>query len=137
MLIAAAATTTGGGTSSGGSAFFLFIILGLAVLWLIVIRPQRRKQKLQQSMQSELAVGDEILTAGGVYGKVTRIDDDNDEVRVEIAPNVEVRLARRAIAAQLTEHAPGAAAATAEPEDASDERWQSSFDAESDEEKPG
>lgn len=132
MLIAAATTTTGGG-SSGGSAFFLLIIVALGAMWLIVIRPQRRKQKLQQGMQSDLALGDEILTAGGVYGKVTRIDDD--EVRVEIAPNVEVRLARRAIAAQLTEHTP---AETAEPEDASDERWQSGFDdAESGEEKPG
>jgi preprotein translocase subunit YajC len=135
MLIAA--TTTGGGTGSGGSIFFLFIVLGLGAMWLIVIRPQRRKQKLQQSMQSDLAIGDEVLTAGGVYGKVTRIGDD--EVLVEIAPNVEVRLARRAIAAQLTEHAPVAEAATGEPEpeDASDERWQSAFDAESGEEKPG
>ena len=131
MLIAAATTTTGGG-SSGGSAFFFLIILALGAMWLIVIRPQRRKQKLQQGMQAELAVGDEVLTAGGVYGKVTRVDDD---VRVEIAPNVEVRLARRAIAAQLTDHT---TAATAEPEDASDERWQSAFDAdESGEEKPG
>ena len=132
MLIAAATTTTGTG-SGGGSFFFVFILLGLAAMWLIVIRPQRRKQKLQQGMQSELAVGDEVLTAGGVYGKVTRVDDD--DVRIEIAPNVEVRLARRAIAAQLTDHT---AADTVEPENASDERWQSGFDdAESGEEKPG
>jgi preprotein translocase subunit YajC len=117
---------------SGGSVFFLFIILALAAMWLIVIRPQRRKAKLQQSMQSELAIGDEILTAGGVYGTVTRIDDDNDEVGVEIAPKVEIRLARRAIAAHLTEHAPDAATETIEPEpdDASN-------DAESDAEKRG
>ena len=121
--------------SGGGSVFFLLIILGLAAMWLIVIRPQRRKQKLQQSMQSELAVGDEVLTAGGVYGKVTEIGDD--EVRVEIAPNVEVRLARRAIAAQLTEHEPVPETASAEPVYASDERSQSASDAESDEEKPG
>ena len=135
MLIAATTTTTAGHTSSGGNYVFPIIILALGAMWLIVIRPQRRKQKLQQGMQSDLAVGDEVLTAGGMYGKVTRIDDD--EVRVEIAPKVEVRLARRAIAAQLTEPAPAATAATAEPEDASDERWQSAFDAESDEEKPG
>ena len=126
MLIAA------NSKSGGGSAFFLLIVIALGAMWLIVIRPQRRKQKLQRGMQTELAVGDDILTAGGVYGKVTRIDDD--DVRVEIAPNVEVRLARRAIAAQLTEHTP---ADTAEPEDASDEHWQSAFDAESGEEKPG
>ena len=138
MLTLIAANTK---SSSGGSAFFLIIVLALGLMWLIVIRPQRRKQKLQQSMQTDLAVGDEVLTAGGVYGKVTRIDDD--EVRVEIAPKVEVRLARRAIAAQLTEHAPVAEAATpdpadpAEPENASDERWQSAFNAESHEDKPG
>jgi len=105
MLIAAttSASTTGGG-GGGGSTFFLFIALALGLVWLIVIRPQRRKQKLQQGMQSELAIGDEIVTAGGVYGKVTRIDDD--EVGVEIAPNVEIRLARRAIAAQLPEPEP-------------------------------
>ena len=127
MLIAA------NSKSGGGSAFFLLIIVALGAMWLIVIRPQRRKQKLQQGMLSELAVGDQVLTAGGLYGKVTRLDDD--DVRIEIAPNVEVRLARRAIAAQLTDHT---AADTVEPEDASDERWQSGFDdAESGDEKPG
>jgi preprotein translocase subunit YajC len=127
MILEAAAKSSG-----GGSVFFLFIILGLAAMWLIVIRPRRRQQKLQQSMRSDLAVGDEILTAGGVYGTVTQIDEDEDEVRVEIAPNVEVRLARRAIAAQLTEHEPEAATATIDPESE-----EASNDAESDEEKPG
>ena len=134
MLIAAT-TTTGGQASSGGSAFFLFILLAFAAMWLIVIRPQRRKQKLQKSMQSDLTIGDEVLTAGGLYGNVTHIDDD--EVRVEIAPNVEVRLARRAIASQLTHKAVDDAAADDESGDASDERWQSGFDSESDAEKPG
>ena len=131
MLIAANTKPSGG----GGSFFFPLIILALGAMWLIVIRPQRRKQKIQQGMQSELAIGDEVLTAGGLYGKVTRIDED--EVGVEIAPNVEVRLARRAIAAQLTEPTPAATGETAEPEDASDERWQSAFDEKSDAEKPG
>jgi preprotein translocase subunit YajC len=135
MLFVANTTSTAAQKGSGGSYFFIFILLGLGALWLIVIRPQRRKQKLQQGMQSELAVGDEVLTAGGVYGTVTRIGDD--DVRVEIAPNVEVRLARRAIAAQFTEPAAAATDATAEPDDASDARWQSAFDAESGEEKPG
>ena len=136
MLIAAAtnATTTGGGSSGGGSAFLFIIVLAMGALWLIVVRPQRRKQRQQQSMQSDLAVGDEVLTAGGVYGKVTRIGDD--EVGVEIAPNVEIRLARRAIAAQLTEHAP-AEAATHEPDEASKERWESAFDEKSGDENAG
>jgi preprotein translocase subunit YajC len=137
MLSAVTTIMAAASKGSGGSFPSILFILALAfgALWLIVIRPQRRKQKLQQSMQSELAIGDEVLTAGGVYGKVTRIDDD--EVRIEIAPNVEVRLARRAIAAQFTEGASADAAATAEPEYASDQRSHSAFDAESDAEKPG
>ncbi len=132
MLIALTMVAAAAKKGSGGSSFLLLIILGLAAMWLIFIRPQRRKQKQQQSMQSDLMVGDEILTAGGVYGKVTQISEEEDEVRVEIAPNVEIRLARRAIAAQLTEHEPDDAAD--EPEDASDEP---APDAESDVEKPG
>ena len=129
MILIEAAAKSGG---SGGSGILIFLVLGLAAMWLIFIRPQRRKQKAQQDMQSELAVGDEILTAGGVYGTVTQIDDENDEVRVEIAPNVEIRLARRAIAAQLTEHE--SEADPAEPDDVSDE---SAADAGSDAENPG
>ena len=119
----------------GGFPSIIFIIaLAFGAMWLIVIRPQRNKQKLQKSMQSDLAIGDEVVTAGGVYGTVTEIGDE--EVRVEIAPNVEVRLARRAIAAQLTEHEPEAAVATADPPDASDED-EPRLDAESDEKNPG
>ena len=139
MLIAATTTTTGSGSGGSASVFPFILLLGIAALYLIVIRPQRRKQKLQQSMQSDLSVGTEVLTAGGVYGTVTRIDDD--EVRVEIAPNVEVRLARRAVAAHLTEREPDAADETAdeseEPDDASDASDEAALDAESVEKKPG
>lgn len=137
-MLSAVTTIMAAGSKSGGNGFssILFILaLAFGAMYLIVIRPQRRKQKIEQSMQSELAIGDEVLTAGGLYGKVTRIEDD--EVRIEIAPNVEVRLARRAIAAQLTEGADADAAETAEPEYASDARSQSALDAESDSEKHG
>ena len=130
MILEAAAKGSG-----GGSPILLFLILGLGVVWLVFIRPKRRKQKLKQSALSELAIGDEIVTAGGVYGTVTQIDDD--DVRVEIAPNVEVRLARRAIAAHLTEPEPEAAAETVDPEDASNEPEQPMLDAESAEKNPG
>jgi preprotein translocase subunit YajC len=132
MILEAAAKSG----SSGGSVFFLLIVLALGAMWLIFIRPQRRKQKLQQSMQSELAIGDEIVTAGGVYGTVTRIDVENDEVGVEIAPNVEIRLARRAIAAHLTEREPDAAGDTTDP-DPEPESEDASDDAKSVAENPG
>src|SRR5262245_13700145 len=79
-----------------GGLGFLLIILAFAFLYFVVIRPQRRRQVEQQRLLSEVAIGEEIVTAGGIYGEVTALGDD--EVTVRIAPEVEVRLARRAIA---------------------------------------
>jgi preprotein translocase subunit YajC len=84
------------GASSGGASFFLIIIVAFAVLWLLVVRPQKRRQSQQRQMLDDLRVGDEVLTAGGIYGTIVRIDED--AVAVEIAPQLEVRVARRAIA---------------------------------------
>jgi len=70
-------------------------------MWLLLIRPQRRKQQEQQDLLSNIQVGDEIVTAGGIYGTIFSVDDD--EVTVEIAPGTNVRMAKRAIAGILTE----------------------------------
>jgi preprotein translocase subunit YajC len=77
------------------------IVLLFLLMWLFVIRPQRKRQSQQQRILNEMAPGDEVLTAGGVYGTVRSLDED--DVQVEIAPGVEVRMSRRAIAAVLTE----------------------------------
>ena len=80
---------------------YLFILVLLAVVWLFMIRPRQRQMRAQQQQLASLQVGDEILTAGGVYGHVTAIEDD--EVHLEIAQGVVVRIATRAVAAVLTE----------------------------------
>ncbi len=77
-------------------SILLLIVVAFALMWLFVVRPQRRRQNEQMSMQDTLHPGDEIVTAGGVYGTVTSVDEE--DVRVEIAPGVVVRVARRAIA---------------------------------------
>jgi preprotein translocase subunit YajC len=82
--------------ASSGPGFLFIIVIGFLLIWLIVVRPQKKRQNAQQQMLQELNVGDEVLTAGGIYGTVSAIDED--EVTVEIAPNTEVRVARRAIA---------------------------------------
>jgi preprotein translocase subunit YajC len=75
---------------------FVFILLLLAALWLLLIRPAQRRNKAQQQLLASADVGDEIVTAGGLYGTITAVRED--EVRLEIAPGIEVRIARRAIA---------------------------------------
>jgi preprotein translocase subunit YajC len=114
--------------SSGGGGFFFIIIIAFLLLWLIVVRPQRKRQNQQRAMINELQVGDEVLTAGGIYGTVTRIDED--EVTVEIAPRTEVRVARRAIAGVTSEPEEDERAGEHEEsaDEEGDERWQSAFD---------
>ena len=84
---------------------YLIVIIALfAALWLFLIRPQRRRQVEQARMQDSLASGDEILTAGGIYGTVRAMEDE--VVQVEIAPGTIIRLDRRAVATVVQEPEP-------------------------------
>ena len=71
------------------------IILMFVVLWFVMIRPQMKKQKEHKAMVEALAKGDEVVTAGGVLGKVSKIGDSF--VGVEIADGVEIQIQRQAV----------------------------------------
>jgi preprotein translocase subunit YajC len=73
----------------------IFIAVMVGLLWLLVLRPQRRRTLEHAEMISNLSLDDEIVTAGGVYGRIKRMDED--VLTVEIAPDVTVRVARGAI----------------------------------------
>jgi preprotein translocase subunit YajC len=76
----------------------LLIILAMFVLlWVLMIRPQRSRQRQQQHMIDAVEPGDEILTHGGLYGIVQEFDE-NEDLIVEIADGINVRLARRSVA---------------------------------------
>jgi preprotein translocase subunit YajC len=89
--------------SLGGSGFLIFIVILFAVMYFVAIRPQRRKQQELQSMLSQLKPGDEIVTVGGIYGDVIEVDDD--KVTLEIAEDVHIEVARRAVA-QIVQQEP-------------------------------
>ena len=76
---------------------FLVIAAMFALLWVLLIRPQRRRQQAQQQLLTSVEPGDEILTVGGLYGIVHEVDEDNDLI-VEIAEGIRVRIARRSVA---------------------------------------
>ena len=98
------------------NGLLIILVLGFALFWLFVIRPQRRRQNEQLAMQQSLEPGTEIVTAGGLYGTVT--GEDEDEVLVEIAPSVVVRVARRAIAGVIAPEEPEVAPDEADEEPA-------------------
>jgi preprotein translocase subunit YajC len=77
-------------------AFWLFVLAMLGFIYFLMIRPQRQQQRRHQEMLSTLKPGDEVITAGGLYGEVKRLDADR--VALEIDDDVEVVVAKRAIA---------------------------------------
>jgi preprotein translocase subunit YajC len=99
---------------NGGSGFFLLII-AFGFLYFVLVRPQRRRQVDTQRMLSQLQVGDEVVTAGGIYGTVTELVDD-DDLLLEIAPELRVRVARKAIGAVIHREEPEEAEEEAQTE---------------------
>ncbi len=81
----------------GGHLQFLFtIVIFTLVFWLIIIRPQVKRQKEHRKMVDDVAKGDEIVTNGGTLGKVTRVGDSF--LTLEVAPGMEIKVQRSAIA---------------------------------------
>ena len=77
----------------GAIGQFLPLILIFAIMYFLLIRPQQKKAKQHQAMVSAVRRGDQVITQGGLIGKVTKVKDDN-EVEVEIAKDVKVRVVK-------------------------------------------
>lgn len=77
-------------------ASLILLLAMFVLLWVLLIRPQRQRQLKQQQLLSSVEPGDEVLTVGGLYGIVRDIDEEDDLI-VEIADGIQVRIARRAV----------------------------------------
>ena len=87
-------------TTAGGPDIFMSIlpfVLIFVIMYFLIIRPQRQQMKKRQEMLNNIRRGDTIVTGGGVVGKVTKVIDDN-EIEVEIAKDVKVRVMRSLVA---------------------------------------
>jgi preprotein translocase subunit YajC len=84
------------GSSGGGSYTFLIVIVVLfGLLYFVMIRPQRNKQRAAQQMQNQVQPGQRVRTTAGMYATV--IEADADDVLLEVAPGVQIRFLRRAV----------------------------------------
>jgi preprotein translocase subunit YajC len=77
-------------------SFVIVMLIMLAFMYLLLIRPQRNQQRRHKDLLDNLKVGDEVITAGGIYGDVVGVEDE--KVHVLIAEDVEIEVARRSIA---------------------------------------
>jgi preprotein translocase subunit YajC len=79
-----------------GSGFFLVLLAMFAFMYFLLIRPQRQQQRRHADMVGGLKPGDEVITSGGIYGEVVQLDEER--VMLEIDEDVQIAVARRAIA---------------------------------------
>lgn len=107
MLISPAYAQAAGGGGLGGGGFeaLLPLVLIFVVFYFLLIRPQQKKMKQHREMLTAVRRGDKVVTGGGIIGTVTKIVDEN-EVQVEIAEGVRVRIQRQTLSAVLTHPEP-------------------------------
>ena len=89
-------------SGQGSGNYSMLLIMGALFVgvYFLMIRPQQKRRRAIESMQSAMGVGDEIVTVGGLYGTVAAVEDDT--VLIEIAPGVTARYARAAISKVVT-----------------------------------
>ena len=104
MLINPAVAQASGGFGSGIGGF-LPIILIFGIMYFLMIRPQQKKMKEHKLMVAALRRGDQVVTQGGVIGKVTKVKED-DEVEVEISKDVRVRVIKSTVVNVLNKTEP-------------------------------
>lgn len=89
----------------GAIAQFLPLILIFAIMYFLLIRPQQKKMKQHQAMVDAVRRGDQVITQGGMIGKVTKVKDDG-EIEVEIADGVKVRVVKSTISQVMNKTEP-------------------------------
>jgi len=95
LISTAFAQAPAGGAGDAGLMSFLPIVLMFVLLYFLMIRPQMKRAKETKQMIEALQKGDEVITAGGVLGRITKVNDAY--IAVEIAPNTEVSVQRTAV----------------------------------------
>lgn len=108
MFVTPAFAQTAGAGPGSAIASFLPLVLIFAIMYFLLIRPQQKKLKDHKSMVSALRRGDQIVTQGGVLGKVTKVGEDSF-VEVEIADGVKVKVVKSTIAQVMSKTEPAAA----------------------------
>ncbi|MEM8849738.1 MAG: preprotein translocase subunit YajC [Pseudomonadota bacterium] len=106
-MFATPAYAQAAGGAGAGFASFIPLILIFAIMYFLLIRPQQKKLKEHKAMVEALRRGDQVVTQGGVIGKVSKVKDDN-EVEVEIADGVKIRVVKSTIAQVLSKTEPAA-----------------------------
>jgi preprotein translocase subunit YajC len=102
-LFQATPTPAGGGLMAFAPMIFIFVIF-----YFLLIAPMRKKQKKAQEMLAKLKKGDEVITGGGIFGRIAALDEERGFVVLQIADNVKIKVLRSAISGLAGEGEPPA-----------------------------
>lgn len=105
ILLANTTATSPGTTTNGASSWISLAMLAvfIVVLYFVMIRPQKKQQKAEAKMRAELQIGDEIITIGGIYGRVVSLKDDSIVIESS-GDRSKLQVTRTSVAQNLTIH---------------------------------
>ena len=92
----------------GGLSMIIMMVAIFAIMWLFMIRPQQKKQKKIREFQNALKEGDKVVTGGGVYGTVKRVNAQENTIDIEVARGVVITVAKGYVFADATSQTPNA-----------------------------
>ncbi len=85
----------------GGMQMLLMTVAIIAIMYFFMIRPQQKKQKEIQKFREGLSIGDSVVTAGGIFGVIRKIDETENILHVEVANGVNIRVDRNSVYANI------------------------------------
>lgn len=99
MIFISDAHAEGAAPAGGGTEMLIMIGIFFAIMYFMIIRPQQKRSKEHKSLMDSLSKGDEVVTTGGMMGKIKGVGDDI--LRIELAENVVIKVQKHAIASVL------------------------------------
>jgi len=99
FLISNAHAEAAPASAGGGTEMLIMIGIFFAIMYFMIIRPQQKRQKEHKSLMDSLSKGDEVVTNGGMMGKIKNVGEDI--IRIELAENVVIKVQKHAIASVL------------------------------------
>ncbi len=96
------------GSGQSGLPMLIMMVAIFAIMWLFMIRPQQKKQKKIREFQNALKEGDKVVTGGGVYGTVKRVNTQENTIDIEVARGVVITVAKGYVFADATSQTPNA-----------------------------
>lgn len=96
------------GSGQSGLPMLIMMVAIFAIMWLFMIRPQQKKQKKIREFQNALKEGDKVVTGGGVYGTVKRVNAQENTIDIEVARGVVITVAKGYVFADATSQTPNA-----------------------------